>query len=218
MKNLKILAVTVLLLISLGFLTNTQINAKNLSPNVKSLIKYAKKNEADNAIKIYKSLKNNETESFYQYLEQNPGDLPPIYFIIVADKVFETDKDKAVFFYNFGKVRAREDVLMCKDKSAGQQIMMYGMFAPNTLGYMREKASDFDYVNNLYLNIIEWDKKYSERVNPVWACYHGISAFHQKPELLPKEEFEKIQNDTHNELRNAAQKIQEYKKRQENNN
>lgn len=185
---------------------------RKLSSNVKKMIKYAKNLESDKAIKIFKSFNNDEIEQFSEYLENSPQELPPIYFVLISDKVFETDKDKAVFFYNFGKVRAGEDVRMCKDTSARQQLLLYRMFAPNTITYMQSKATDVDYINNIFSKVIDWDNKYTNRISPIWACYHGISAFsNKKPELLPNEEFEKIQKSTHDSLKNAAETIKKQK-------
>lgn len=183
-----------------------------LSQNVQKMIKYAKKSETHKAINLFKSFDNNEAEQFVKYLENNPGELPPIYFILISDKVYGTDKDKAVFFYNFGKIRASEDVSMCKDTSARQQLGLYGMMAPKTITYMQSKATDEDYLNNLFYKVIDWDNKYTNRVSPIWACYHGVSSFYQEPELLPDEEFPKIQEKTHNSLKNMAEII---KKQQE---
>ena len=58
--------------------------------------------------------------------------------------------------YNFGKVRAMEDVKMCKDTSAKQQTMFYGLMAPKTLKYMQSKATDIEYVSSLYNKIINY--------------------------------------------------------------
>ncbi|MCR5261606.1 MAG: hypothetical protein K6C94_07180 [Candidatus Gastranaerophilales bacterium] len=188
-------------------------SSDKMSPAVKNLIKSAQSNKTEKAITTYKNLNDEQIKEFYEYLEKNPGKLPPVYFVMVADKVYENDKDKAVFFYNFGKARAREDVMMCQDTTARQQLMMYGWIAPQTVQYMQTKSSDTQYIDNLALKIIEWDNRYNNRVSPIWACYHGISAFSEKPQLLPKEEFAKIQKQTHEDLKNMSKSIQEYKKK-----
>lgn len=202
-----------LILISLFmFFSVSEVNANDnakLSNNVKQLIKYAKQNNMYKATEKYKSFTENEFNQFVEYLEKNPGELPPIYFVIVADQVYAYDKDKAVFMYNFGKVRALEDVKMCKDQSARQQTFFYGLMAPKTLEYMQSKATDMEYVSNVYSKIIEWDNIYSNRVSPIWACYHGIQAFDKEPELLPDNEFKKIKAETHESLKNIAKVIKD---------
>lgn len=193
----------------------TRAQEENLSKNVKTMVKYAKENRTAQANNLYKSFNNSEIKEFIQYLEQNPGALPPLYFVIIADEVYKTDKDKAVFFYNFGKTRAIEDVRMCKDTSAKQQTMFYGMMAPKTLSYMQSKATDLNYVSEIYNNIIKWDNKYTNRVSPIWACYHGIQAFNGEPELLPASEFKKIKADMHKDLETAAETIKQMAEQQQ---
>lgn len=212
--KIKIIVIAFFIL-TVGFAVFSEaVSKEKSSPKVKKMIKYAKNLDTSKAINLYKSFDNSEKKEFYQYLENNPGSLPPIYFVLISDSVYETDKDKAVFFYNFGKVRAKEDVYMCKDTSARQQLMIYAMMAPKTVKYMQLKSSDIDYINNISYKIIDWDNKYNNRISPVWACYHGISSFSGKPELLPNKEFTKIQKDTHNELKNMAKNIKEYKEKQ----
>lgn len=211
----KNLFVTLLILSALLTTGCTRAQEENLSKNVKAMVKYAKENRTAEAHNLYKAFNNSEIKEFAQYLEQNPGALPPLYFIIIADEVYKTDKDKAVFLYNFGKIRAIEDVRMCKDTSASQQTMFYGMMAPNTLSYMQSKATDVNYVSEIYNNIIKWDNKYTNRVSPIWACYHGIQAFNGEPELLPASEFKKIQNDMHKDLSTAAETIKQMAEQQQ---
>ncbi len=211
----KNLFVTLLILSALFTTGCTRAQEENLSKNVKAMVKYAKANRTAQAHNLYKAFNNSEIKEFVQYLEQNPGALPPLYFVIIADEVYKTDKDKAVFFYNFGKTRAIEDVRMCKDTSARQQTMFYGIMAPNTLSYMQSKATDVNYVSEIYNNIIKWDNKYTNRVSPIWACYHGIQAFNGEPELLPASEFKKIKADMHKDLETAAETIKQMAEQQQ---
>ena len=210
--KIKVFAILIVVFL-FGFIALNASSSDKLSPSVRKVIKSAKNMNADSAIKTYKTLNDEEINEFAQYLEKYPDKLPPIYFVLVSDKVFENDKDKAVFFYNFGKTRAREDVMMCKDTSARQQLMVYSWIAPKTVQYMQTKATDAGYIDNLALKIIDWDNKYNDRVSPVWACYHGITAFYEKPELLPQEEFANIQKQTHEDLKNMSKQIQEYLKK-----
>ena len=207
-KFLILIFLFILMIISVDIVDAVDVKEDvKLFNNVKQLINYAKQNNMYKADKTYKSFNENEFKQFVEYLEKNPGELPPIYFVIVADQVYDYDKDKAVFMYNFGKVRALEDVKMCKDQSARQQTFFYGLMAPKTLSYMQSKATDIEYVSSVYSKIIEWDNIYSNRVSPIWACYHGIQAFDKEPELLPDNEFEKIKSETHESLKNIAKII-----------
>lgn len=182
------------------------------SPKVKQIISYSKKGENDKAVTEFKQLTPKELDELTNYIEANPGSLPPIYFVMLADNIYEKDKDKAVFFYSFGKVRATEDVRMCKDTSAREQLYIYSMIAPKTVTYMSGKNKDYDYIDNLYKKVIEWDNKYKDRVSPIWACYHGIQAFQKSPELLPDSEFINIQKEVQDNIKNVSQKLKEYHK------
>ena len=206
-KSFCLIFAFVLLLINTGVVI-AKDNIK-LSPKVKKIVKYAKNNNIAQSVELYRTFSPKEASEFALYLEKNPGELPPLYFVMTADHVYDTDKDKAVFMYNFGKVRAMEDVKMCKDTSAKQQTMFYGLMAPKTLKYMQSKATDIEYVSSLYNKIIEWDNLYDDRVSPAWACFHGIQAFSSRPELLPDSEFERIKNEMHESLKNVPQIIKD---------
>ena len=97
----RVLTVTLIfLLVFIGLTANAE--KEKISSKVQKMINAGKKLKSDEAIDLYKSFNNDELNEFQQYLEKNPDALPPIYFVMIADKVYETDKDKAVFFYNFG--------------------------------------------------------------------------------------------------------------------
>ena len=181
-----------------------------ISPRVKQIITYSQNGENGKAVLLYKQLNPKEIDELTKYLEMNPGSLPPIYFVMLSDNTYDKDKDKAVFFYSFGKTRAMEDVSMCKDTTARQQMYMYGMMAPKTVNYMTSKNKDYDYIENLYNKVIEWDNKYTDRISPIWACYHGIQAFQKQPELLPESEFPKIQKEIQDNLKNVSKNLKEY--------
>lgn len=181
-----------------------------LSTNVNQMVNYAKNGDNYNSVTLFKQFNDKEKNELINFIEQNPGEIPPIFFVMLADTVYKTDKDKAVFFYNFGKVRAAEDVKMCKDTTAAQQIMMYSMIAPETIKYMQTKNKDYKYIDNLYNKIIVWDNKYTERISPIWSCYHGIQAFSQKPELRPAEDFPKIQKEMHDGLRTISESLKQF--------
>lgn len=171
------------------------VSQTKISPNVKKMISLAQDNQASTAIDMFKAFTPEEYTEFESYLDENPDKISPFYYIAMADKVFEHDKDKAVFYYYFGKLRATEDVMMCKDTSARGQLGMYPMVAVNTLTYVRDvKMEDTQYFIDFMQKTLDWDNKYTKRVSPIWACYHGALVFTgKKPELLPDSEFPNVQ-------------------------
>ena len=181
-----------LLLFNFIFLFSGCIFQEKLSPNVQTMIKFAKENNAEKATQFFKNFTNNEYKEFENYLDKHPSDLAPIYFIFMADKVFEHDKEKAIFYFYFGKLRATEDVLMCKDESARGQLAIYPMLAEKTLSYL-SNLHDVQFDINMMQKTLDWDDKYTNRISPTWACYHGIQIFidNKQPEILPAEDFQK---------------------------
>ena len=162
----------------------------------------------DAAMDIYKNLTDTEKEEFVKYLEKYPEKFPPLFFIITADYVFQTDKDKAIFFYYLGKLRAVEDVYLCEDKTARGQINMYSMLAPKTLQYYAtdDKMYDPQYSIDILQKTLDWDDAHPKRLNPIWACYHGIESFSHKPNLVEESEFPKIRNEVRAEVQTAIEK------------
>ena len=131
----------------------------------------------------------------------------------LADYVFKTDKDKAVFFFYFGKLRATEDVLMCKDETARAQLSVYPLMAQDTLNYMSTKYNDINYLPAVLQKTIDWDNANPERVSPIWSCYHGLDAFSQEPVLLDADKFPKIQKKVQKIVKNSIKEFKkEYKK------
>lgn len=180
--------------------TGCAINAENaLSPNVKEFVNLETEGERAKALQIYKSFTDAEKAEFAKYLEKNDEKFPPFYFVAMADFVFKSDKNKAVLWYNIGKIRSIQDVRMCKDTSARGQTAMYALIAPDTTTYMQQtqKSGDRKFMINTLKEVLEWDKAHSKRVNPIWSCYHGAQAFYKPgpPELLPENEFPKIQKE-----------------------
>ena len=168
------------------------ISQEKLSPNVETMIKFSKEGKADKSIQFFKNFTDKEYNEFEKYLDLHPGDLPPIYFIYMADKVFEHNKEKAIFYFSFGKLRAMEDVLMCKDKSAQGQLGIYPLLAEKTTIY-HSTLNDIKLDIDIMQKTLDWDDRYTERVSPIWACYHGGQIFvdNNPPELLPPEDFNK---------------------------
>lgn len=183
------------------------------SKNICSILQYSKENQTAKAIDLYKQLSESEKNEFVALLERQPGIVPPFYFIDLADYVYKTDKDKAVFFFYFGKLRATEDVLMCKDETARAQLSVYPLMAPDTLDYMSTKYDDMNYIPAVLQKTIDWDNANPERVSPIWSCYHGLDAFSQEPVLLDADKFPKIQKKVQKIVKNSIKEFKkEYKK------
>jgi hypothetical protein len=124
----------------------------------------------------------------------------------LADDIYKTNKDEAAFWYVVGRLRAVQDVKMCKDETARSQVSAYPMMAPNTVTYLL-KENDSKYVYNVVLKAIEWDKQHPNRVNPIWSCFHGIEAFSKYPEIIPMGEYKKVQEEARNEMIESAKRL-----------
>lgn len=159
-----------------------------------------KANNAYAAMNIYKSLSDREMAAFVRYLEEKPETLPPFFYIAVADYIYKKDKDKASLWYYIGKLRVYEDVMMCKDETARGQLAMYPMLAENTIRHMADKMTDTDYTIKIFQASLDWDEVHPQRVSPIWACYHGATAFMHQPELLPDSEFERIKKEVRGQV------------------
>ena len=83
------------------------------------------------------------------------------------------------------------------------------MLAPKTLKYVATKVNDKKYIANLMQKALDWDIAHPQRVNPIWACYHGISAFMSKPELLPEKEYTVVQNKVRAEIKESINKYKQ---------
>ena len=179
-KNIVILSAIVV--ITLLILSSSPIS----SGKVNKVISMAKNNDVK-AIDIFKTFSDKEIEQFEKYLDKKPNEIPPVYFIIMADKILDTNKDKAAIYYYFGRIRATEDVFLCKDKISRTQISVYPKMAPKTLAYLSDNSNS--YKVKVVEKALSLDKKYSGRFyNPIWACSYGLGAFGKKPELIPKNE------------------------------
>ena len=203
---MKKFAIAVIIII-VGFCLHSALQNR-LSPNVKQMISYAKNFKGGDASRMFNNFTKSEYRQLENYFDRNPGDIPPLYMMALADHVFEHDKEKAVFFYFFGRLRSTEDVYMCQDKTARQQIYVYPNWAPNTLKYANEKFKDKKYQVELLEKVIKYDEKHKERISPIWSCYHGMSAFFGEPKLLPEYKFEEIRKEV---LEPSLKRIREYR-------
>ncbi len=199
-------ALALSLLAGTGVFVSTQVKAASLSPKVQQLIDFSEKNEASEAANLLAQLSTKEKDELANYIEFNSDKVPPVYFIIMADHIYKSDKDKAALWYYIGKFRSYQDTLMCKDKTTQSQLEVYPMLAPKTLKYVATKVNDKAYIANLMQKALDWDIAHPQRVNPIWACYHGISAFMNKPELLPESEYTVIQTKVRNEIKESINK------------
>ena len=205
-----------LVLCSILGCTGCAISAKpDLSYNVQKFVNLETKWERDKALDIYKNFTDAEKTEFAQYLEENQEKFPPFYFVAMADFVFKTDKNKAVLWYNVGKMRSMQDVRMCEDKTARGQTAMYSLIAPNTTGYMQQtqKNGDKNYMISTLKEVLAWDKAHPKRVSPIWSCYHGAQVFYKPgpPALLPKSEFPKIQKEVRKNFEELIKLLEEGK-------
>lgn len=198
-KSFFAILIVMVLLVSICGLTVSA--AQKLSPKVKQLADYAKELESGKAIDTYSQLSSKERDELAVYLEANSQNFPPLFFMIMADHVYKSDKDKALEWYYIGKIRSYEDVYMCKDKTAQAQVSQYPKLAPKTLRYLSTKLQDKKYIAKILKKALDWDISHSDRIDPVWACYHGLSAFSQEPELIDQ----KKRSDVYKKFRKEMQ-------------
>lgn len=140
-------------------------------------------------------MSNSEKAALFEYAKSNPGKVKPVVFMALADYIFETDKNEALFWYFAGRVRATSDIAMCEDTSARQQLAIYPMMAPNTMQYAFENEK---LVKAAVKKALAWDEANKERLHPEWACYHGMMVFMLDGEVSTKDmsEYNKIQKET----------------------
>ncbi len=202
--NMKKIIISALIILAMGFTFTSAYSAQKLSENVKKAIKYMETGQNGLAVQAVKNFDFYEKKDFINYIKENPDKTVPVFYIIMADEIYKTNKDEAVFWFSFGKLRAVEDVRMCKDESAGQQVAIYGMLARNTVKYMNEKGNQ--YILEQLEKAVEKDEKTLLRPAPTWACYHGISAFSGKVDTLPQSKFEDIKKETRENYINSMKK------------
>ncbi len=204
-----ILLLAVLLVTGSTYFVSSQAKAAALSPKVQQLVDFSQKNEASEAANLLAQLSSKEKDELANYIEFNSEKISPVYFIIMADYIYKSNKDKAALWYYIGKFRSYQDTLMCKDKTSQSQLEVYPMLAPKTLKYVATKVNDKKYIANLMQKALDWDIAHPQRVNPIWACYHGISAFMSKPELLPEKEYTVVQNKVRAEIKESINKYKQ---------
>ncbi len=162
---------------------------------------YAKKDPIRYAESVIKKT-DAEKKDLWDYAMKNPDKVTPITYMALADYRFAADKNDALFWYYVGSLRAYEDLHMCNDKSAWAQVQIYPMLAEKTGEYAASLSADER--NKLTEKALQWDEKHSERVNPEWACYHGMEIFTKgKVTTKPMGEYAKIQKEFREKVRNS---------------
>ena len=154
----------------------------------------SRKNEIINSVKSYSK------------------DILPIYYIVVAEDIYPTDKNLAAFLYAVGRLRSIEDVGMCTDKSAYEVINGLPYVAPKTAKYIA-KMSDSS-LAQLLQKTLDWDIQHTERPNYKWICYHGMEVFTNdgKVTTLPKNNFNNILKKQRKNLSDYIKELQNSKK------
>ncbi|MBR2526439.1 hypothetical protein IKE67_08240 [bacterium] len=141
-----------------------------------------------------------DKENLYKYTMENHDKIKPITYVALADYIFQKSKEDALFWYFVGRIRSTEDVSMCTDKSNLQQIAYYPMLAEKTMEYFAKQDKSFSV--NIMKRALEWDETHPDRINPKWACYHGMEVFITGDVTIkPMSEYNKVQKDLRKNIR-----------------
>lgn len=169
------------------------------------IMKSLEHNDTSKAVRVYNTLSSEEKTDLVSILDKNPEKFPPVFYVLTADFVYKSNKDKAVFFYFLGNLLATEDAMMCKNSSALEQLTKYPILAKDTLAYVNSKIEDADYSIGIMQKTLDWDDAHTNRYNPKWACYHGISSIYKKPELVDETEFKNIRAQVRGEVKKSIE-------------
>lgn len=145
-------------------------------------------------------LEDMEFKRVINWMEANIGEFIPIYYIAMADDVFQFDEDKAVYWYYLGTIRSMQDSYMCQDASARKQFKKYPLYAPKTTEYMLENDK---ITKSLIIKALAWDMLNFKRTNPKWSCHFGNS---HNLEIKPQEEYIKTQFEVRKMIFNSLKK------------
>ncbi|MBR3604843.1 MAG: hypothetical protein IKL52_02305 [Candidatus Gastranaerophilales bacterium] len=185
MKVKHLLLILIILLIPLCHFAKKIHTEQVLNDKAKSLVQIIKNKDSEKINEVASTLNAQEIESVMNWMDMHSGDFVPLYYIAMADYIFEIDKEKAVFWYFIGRLRSTQDVFMCADESARAQIGIYPMFAQKTLQYA---SGDLNKLRCVLARAMLWDSIHFKRQSPKWSCYHGIDAMLVEPELVSKKE------------------------------
>ncbi len=211
----KIVAVSVLVIVVIAIFAVIFANMNNsYTMGVKQLIYLIENNEGAKATELFLySFKEKDYESLIKLIDKENEKIPPLYIMLVSDYIYTKNKDKAIENFYIGRLRAKEDVFMCKDTTARQQLYLYSNAAPETVRYAEQRIfiqNDKEFLAKVLKKALDWDKSHPKRHDPTWACYHGIDSFYKsgKPELVSEQERGKI---ILNERANVMDAIKELK-------
>lgn len=208
-KNFMTVVITLSVIAAGAAFTNIEAIADTLSPKVQQVIEYVDQNKHSLAEDVLSNMSSKEKDEFISYIEKNDAAVPPLYYIKMADYILKTDKDKAALWFYIGKVRAYEDVMMCKDKTSQAQLAIYQQFAPKTVKYLFSRNKDKSYMAALLQQVLDWDIAHENRYSPVWACYQSLTATTKTPEIVKNDEQkQKIIDNVRDELKESIIKYQ----------
>lgn len=200
MRIIKIICIA-MLMVSFSNISEAITPVINKDEHINKYIQY---NSASYTIDKLKKLNNKERNNLVNYVKEHPQKVSPLLLLYFADDIFSTDKEKAVLLHTIGRIRSVEDAQMCIDKTAAGQVAVYSVLSKETLLYMRLRGNK--YILEVFEEAIKWDLENSERVSPIWACFNGLDTSDKEPELKNKDEFPKIQKETHERLLNNLRK------------
>ena len=139
------------------------------------------------------NLPDSEKEKLWAYVQENHDKVPAVIYMALADYIYKKNKDDALFWYMVGRIRTTQDIMMCNDESNQQQMSYYPFMAQDTMQYFAKKGKR---AKSIIKRAVEWDKNHPDRINPEWACYHGMEIFmHGVVSTKPMEEYEKVKED-----------------------
>jgi hypothetical protein len=131
---------------------------------------------------------------------------PPVFYALSAALFESGKKDEAAFWFYAGQLRARFDANRCADVSArAAPGALNARFGPPINKYA---FSDLAKLEALIPKVVYWDRKTPHNYDHRWINLHGMDAMIQglggngggnaerKPMSLPKEQWDKIGEDT----------------------
>lgn len=174
------------------------------------ITKYAENVETipEYVLQTFKKMSAKQKEQFAEDIINYPDKVLPLYYVSIADDIFEINKRKAVFLFMVGRFRSVQDVMMCKDETARSAISVFPYMASRTTDYI-EKMSNKKLALILQ-DVLDWDKSHTKRPSPEWICYHGMQALEDGTvQTLPTKDFQNILKQTRTDLEKQINKLKE---------
>lgn len=198
-KKILMTTVTILAIVGIVF-ANSEIGVEK-NGNLTNY--YAKKDPVRYAQSLTQ-LSDKEKQKLYEYVKANPDKAYPVMYIALADYIYKTNKDDALFWYFVGRIRTYEDVMMCNDESAKQQMAYYPSMAEKTMEYFRQLGPT---ASKLMAKAVDWDEAHPKRINPKWTCYHGMEVFTTGDVTIkPLSEYPKVQKEYRDYIKASLKK------------